>query len=97
MNRPEIYFRVSIMKTNVNLLDTVALLDDVREGELLLRRGEVGDVVEELAPDVYEVEFCDNHGRAYAFASLKAEQLLVLHYGNPKADSDSGYFLRKAA
>lgn len=40
------------MKTKVNLLDTVALLEDVREGELLLRRGEVGAVVEELVPDV---------------------------------------------
>lgn len=80
------------MKTNVNLLDTVALLEDIREGELLLRRGEVGAVVEELAP-----EFCDNHGRAYAFASLKAEQLLVLHYGNPKIDSDIEYSLREAA
>jgi hypothetical protein len=25
------------------------------------------------------VEFCDERGRAYAFASLPAEQLLVLH------------------
>ncbi len=85
------------MKTNVNLLDTVALLEDIREGELILRRGEVGAVVEELAPDVYEVEFCDNDGRAYAFASLKSDQLLVLHYSNPKADSDTESFLRKAA
>jgi len=85
------------MKTNVNLLDTVALLEDVREDELILRRGEVGAVVEYLAPDVYEVEFCDKNGRAYAFASLNAEQLLVLHYGNPKADSDTECFLKKAA
>jgi hypothetical protein len=28
---------------------------------------------------VYEVEFCDDRGRAYALASLHAEQLLVLH------------------
>jgi len=44
-----------------------------------LQRGEVGAVVEILVPDVYEVEFCDDRGRAYAFASLHAEQLLVLH------------------
>ena len=36
-------------------------------------------MVEILAPDVYEVEFCDDRGCAYAFASLHAEQLLVLH------------------
>jgi hypothetical protein len=37
----------------------------------------VGAVVEIIAPEVYEVEFCDDQGRAYAFASLPAEQLLV--------------------
>jgi hypothetical protein len=46
---------------------------------VVLQRGEVGAVVEVLAPGVYEVEFCDDQGRAYAFASLQAEQLLVLH------------------
>ena len=62
----------------VKILDTVALLEDVQEEECLLKRGEVGAVVEILAPDVYEVEFCDHQGRAYAFASLRTEQLLVL-------------------
>jgi hypothetical protein len=59
------------MKRDVKLLDTVALLEDVQTEEVLLQRGEVGAVVEILAPDVYEVEFCDDHGRAYAFASLQ--------------------------
>jgi hypothetical protein len=67
------------MRCGVKLLDAVALLEDVRTDEILLQRGEVGAVVEILAPDVYEVEFCDDRGRAYAFASLRAEQLLVLH------------------
>jgi len=67
------------MKRDVKLLDTVALLEDVQAEEVLLQRGEVGAVVEILAPDVYEVEFCDDHGRAYAFASLHADALLVLH------------------
>jgi hypothetical protein len=67
------------MRCEVRLLDAVALLEDVRTEEILLQRGEVGAVVEILAPDVYEVEFCDDRGRAYAFASLRAEQLLVLH------------------
>ena len=63
----------------VKLLDVVALLEDVQAEGALLQRGEVGAVVEVLAPEVYEVEFCDDQGRAYAFASLHAEQLLVLH------------------
>jgi len=67
------------MKRDVKLLDTVALLEDVQAEEVLLQRGEVGAVVEILAPDVYEVEFCDDQGRTYAFASLHTDQLLVLH------------------
>jgi uncharacterized protein DUF4926 len=63
----------------VKLLATVALLEDVRAEEVLLKRGEVGAVVEILAPEVYEVEFCDDQGRAYALASLHGDQLLVLH------------------
>ena len=67
------------MHRAVKLLDAVALLEDVQVEGALLQRGEVGAVVEVLAPDVYEVEFCDDQGRAYAFASLHAKQLLVLH------------------
>jgi len=67
------------MCCEVKLLDAVALLEDVQVEGVSLQRGEVGAVVEILAPDVYEVEFCDDHGRAYAFASLPAEKLLVLH------------------
>jgi hypothetical protein len=36
--------------------------------------------VEELAPDVLEVEFIGNDGRAFASLALHAKQLLVLHY-----------------
>jgi hypothetical protein len=67
------------MSSGVKLLDTVALLEEVQAEGVLLKRGEVGAVVEILAPDVYEVEFCDDQGRAYAFVSLRADQLLVLH------------------
>ena len=67
------------MQREVKLLDAVALLEDVQVEGVVLQRGEVGAVVEVLAPGVYEVEFCDDRGRAYAFASLHAEQLLVLH------------------
>ena len=67
------------MSHRVKLLDAVALLEDVHAGDIQLKRGEVGAVVEILTPDVYEVEFCDGQGHAYAFASLHGTQLLVLH------------------
>ncbi|HLJ78712.1 MAG TPA: DUF4926 domain-containing protein [Acidobacteriaceae bacterium] len=60
------------------LLDVIALLDDVPEKRL--RRGQVGTVVEELGQGVFEVEFSDNDGQAYATAALRAEQLLILHH-----------------
>jgi hypothetical protein len=66
------------MKNEIKLLDVVALTDDVPERKL--KRGQVGTVVEILAPDVYEVEFADDDGRAYAELAVKADKLLVLHY-----------------
>jgi hypothetical protein len=45
-----------------------------------LRRGQVGTVVDALAPDVFEVEFADDEGRAYAQLALADDQLMVLHY-----------------
>jgi len=66
------------MKNKVKLLDVVALTDDLPESEL--QRGQVGTVVEILAPEVYEVEFSDNDGRTYAELAVKADKLLVLHY-----------------
>ena len=56
----------------------VALLQDM-PGEGLVR-GQVGTIVETWAPGVYEVEFSDDEGRAYAMVALKSEQFLVLHY-----------------
>jgi len=66
------------MKNKVKLLDVVALTEDLPEHKL--ERGQVGTVVEVLAPDVYEVEFADNDGRTYAELAVKEKQLLVLHY-----------------
>ena len=60
------------------LLDVVALTDDLPERGLV--RGQVGTIVESLAPDVFEIEFCDNDGRTYAMLALKASQLIVLHH-----------------
>jgi hypothetical protein len=66
------------MSTKINLLDVVALIVDLPERGLY--RGQVGTVVESLAPDVFEVEFNDNDGRTYASLALRADQLLVLHH-----------------
>ena len=66
------------MKNKVKLLDVVALTDDLPKREL--QRGQVGTVVEVLAPDVYEVEFADNEGHTYAELAIKTDKLLVLHY-----------------
>jgi Domain of unknown function (DUF4926) len=45
---------------DINALDVVALLEDVPSRGLM--RGQVGTVVEKLAPGVFEVEFSDNSG-----------------------------------
>ena len=62
----------------IQLLDVVALTEDITNE--CLHRGQVGTVVEELAPAVFEVEFSDNQGRTYAMLALRADQLLRLHY-----------------
>jgi hypothetical protein len=66
------------MEKTINLLDVVALTEDLADRGLY--RGQVGTVVELLAPDAYEVEFSDDEGRAYASVALRSEQLIVLHY-----------------
>jgi len=76
-------YRWNVQKTPVKLLDVVALLDDKpSEG---LAAGQVGTVVEVLAPGVFEVEFLDTEGRTRALAELKREELLVLKHENAVA------------
>ncbi|MCU0518759.1 MAG: DUF4926 domain-containing protein [Oscillatoria sp. Prado101] len=58
------------MKQEIKLLDVVALRSDLPE--LGLYRGQVGTVVEEYEPAVFEVEFSDSSGRAYALETLRA-------------------------
>jgi hypothetical protein len=65
------------MSDSINLLDVVALIEELPQRKL--RRGQVGTVVELLAPDVFEVEFSDNEGRTFASLALRADQLIVLH------------------
>ena len=59
-------------------LSVVALLEDLPQHGLV--RGQVGTVVEQLAPSVYEVEFSDDNGRSYASLGIPAAHLLVLHH-----------------
>jgi len=66
------------MSTGIDVLDVVALTEDLPGRKIF--RGQVGTVVELLAPQVFEVEFTDNEGRAFASLALRAEQLMVLHY-----------------
>jgi Domain of unknown function (DUF4926) len=66
------------VKDTIKVLDVVALTEDLPKRGLL--RGQVGTVVEALAPDVFEVEFVDNNGRTYATLALKTDQLLLLHH-----------------
>jgi hypothetical protein len=63
---------------DIDMLSVVALLQNLPDQGLV--RGQVGTVVEKLAPGVFEVEFCDENGRTYAMASLKSDQLLRLHH-----------------
>lgn len=62
----------------INELDVVALTTDVPTERLV--RGQVGTVVMAYEPDAYEVEFVDSEGRTYALATLKVDQLMVLHW-----------------
>ena len=81
----------------MKLLETVALLTDLPEHGLI--RGQVGTIVEDLAPDVFLVEFSDDEGRAYELIvpeQTKVEQLsrderleLKLFYTNPKGKDPS--------
>lgn len=58
--------------------DVVALVED--RPDIALVRGQVGTILEVLAPGVYEVEFSSEDGRAYAFAAATESQLLLLRF-----------------
>ncbi|HKO61013.1 MAG TPA: DUF4926 domain-containing protein [Pyrinomonadaceae bacterium] len=67
----------------IKKLDVVALTEHLDSQGL--RRGEVGTVVEEWKDGVFEVEFSDNSGKTYAFATLRPEQLMKLHFRKDEA------------
>ena len=60
----------------MRLLDTVALKKDIDQ----LPAGLVGVLVEEWEPGVFEVEFADLDGKAYAKAAVREADLLLLHH-----------------
>lgn len=68
----------SVQNSPVKLLDVVALLEDKPDEGLVA--GQVGTVVELLAPDVFEVEFLAAAGRTVALAELPRAKLLVLKH-----------------
>jgi len=72
---------------DIHLHSMVALTEDTRAsyfplgGEILLRRGQVGTVVEELGQgEAFEVEFSRSDGQAYAMLAIRAEKLMPLYY-----------------
>lgn len=66
-----------MQKKQIELLDTIALLEDIPQRGL--DRGEVGTVVEILAPEAFEVEFSDDEGQTYAQFALQGNQIIALH------------------
>ncbi len=62
----------------MKLLNVVALTEDLPE--LGLHRGQVGTIVEEYELGVFEVEFSDLTGKAYALETLNANQLMILYH-----------------
>ena len=45
----------------IEMLSVVALTEDLPEEGLV--RGQVGTVIENWVPGVYEIEFCDDNGK----------------------------------
>lgn len=64
------------MRNTLNLLDVVALLTDLPADKV--QAGQVGATVEELADDIFEVEFADKKGRTIAICAVEADKLLKL-------------------
>lgn len=64
---------------NINLFDSVALLDDIPEQNL--ERGNVGAIVHvHNEGEAFEVEFVDNEGRTYGLLALTPDQFVVLSH-----------------
>ena len=68
------------------LLDVVALKEDLPAHHLAA--GQVGTLVEHLAPNVYEVDFSNDDGQTYAMVPLHTSHLLKLHYAFDSTSSE---------
>jgi hypothetical protein len=68
------------MKDELRLFDIVSLVVDLPSHDL--RRGQVGTIVERLAPGVWEVDFSDDEGQTYATLALRSDQMMRLYF-NP--------------
>ncbi len=68
---------------SIQVLDVVALIQDIPDRKLV--RGQVGTVVEQLASNVFEVEFSDELGQTYAICPATVDQLMRLRYQPAKA------------
>ena len=66
------------MTPSFHLLDTVALLHDLPEHDLV--RGHVGTLVEALADGVWLAEFSDDDGRTYAMPAVHDDQVIALRF-----------------
>lgn len=64
------------MESILKLFDIVALLDDSVDNRLQV--GQVGTVVEELASNVYEVDFADSQGQTIVICAVEVNKLLKL-------------------
>ena len=62
----------------MKLFDVVALTENLPDKSLQV--GQVGTIVDIYETDVFEVEFCNIQGQAYALETLNASQLISLHY-----------------
>jgi len=66
----------------MKLLDVVALTEDLPQKGLT--KGQVGTIIEQLAPQVYEVEFSGLDGKMYASAAVPEKLLIrLLHEPTP--------------
>ena len=72
------YYENRVQMADLELLSVVALTEDLPAEGLL--RGQVGTIVEKLAPSIFEVEFSDDAGKTYATVSVAASLLMQLHH-----------------
>ena len=73
----------------LELLDIVTIKEDLPDCNLLA--GQVGTIVEVLAPEVYEVDFSDDDGQTYAMLPLHSSQLLKLKYKPTRSNTSIGH------